>query len=45
MVWRRHPQARHSTLDGCAVSPRRMLIAANTYRIANRLPPFSVRGL
>ena len=33
------------TLNGCVVPPKRLLAAANTYRTANGLPPFSVRGL
>lgn len=33
------------TLEGCAIPPRRLLAAANQYRVANSLPPFSVRGL
>ncbi|EME69740.1 hypothetical protein H261_11919 [Paramagnetospirillum caucaseum] len=33
------------TIDGCALPPKRLLAAANQYRTANGLPPFSVRGL
>jgi hypothetical protein len=33
------------TIDGCAVPPKRLLAAANQYRLAAGLPPFSVRGL
>lgn len=33
------------TSDGCTVPPRRLLAAANQYRTANSLPPFSVRGI
>jgi len=33
------------TLDGCVTPPKRLLAAANTYRAANDLPVFAVRGV